>query len=327
MKLFIYYTLKDSAWGGGNQFLKALRKELLFCSSYADNAEDADVILFNSHHQLGDILKYKRLHPNKIFIHRVDGPLFLTRGGWRNRFIDKVIFSFSEKIADVTVMQSRWSKKYSEKYGYKEKKFDKVIYNATDDALFNKTNKSMFSRDRKINLVASSWSSNIRKGFDVYKFLDENLDFSKYNFTFVGNSPIKFQHIRHLSPLSSKDLSLELKKADIFITASKNDPCSNSLIEALSCGLPAIVFDDGGHPELIGQGGEVFTDKNQLIKKIDKVVQDYEKYQKSLPIFSFEKTVGEYLALADKVRTKSKSNLPLFSYFWLRLCVWFLKFT
>ena len=39
-------------------------------------------------------------------------------------------------------------------------------------------------------------------------------------------------------------------KHKIYLTGSKNDPCSNSLLEALALKLPSIVFDSGGHKDL-----------------------------------------------------------------------------
>ena len=39
---------------------------------------------------------------------------------------------------------------------------------------------------QKTRLVCTSWSINKNKGFDYYKYLDDNLDFSKYSFTYMG---------------------------------------------------------------------------------------------------------------------------------------------
>ena len=64
---------------------------------------------------------------------------------------------------------------------------------------------------------------------------------------FVGNSPIEFKNIEIIPPVKSKKLSKLLSKNDYFFTASRDDPCSNSLLEALSCGLIPIYIDSGGH--------------------------------------------------------------------------------
>ena len=50
---------------------------------------------------------------------------------------------------------------------------------------------------------------------------------------------------------------------------SQDDPCSNSLIEALHCGLPAIVLNSGGHPEIIGNAGVKFKNRKEIIEAIE----------------------------------------------------------
>ena len=116
------------------------------------------------------------------------------------------------------------------------------------------------------------------KGFNVYKFLDDTLDFGRYEMTFVGRSPIKFNRIQHVPPQPSEELAEVLRQHDIFVTASRNDPCSNALIEALHCGLPAVVRNDGGHPEIVGEAGELFEDERDVLDAIGKVAQNYEYY-------------------------------------------------
>lgn len=296
MKINIFYPAKEGPWGGGNQFLKALQMELAkqgFCET---DVSKADAILFNSHHQLGEVLELRRKYPNKIFIHRIDGPLFLTRKNWRSRVLDKLIFWFSEKIADASVFQSEWSREASRRWGYKQKQFDTVIYNAPDVGIFNVNNK-MIHQHQPVRLVADSWSANWQKGFDVYKYLDENLDFNKFNFTFIGNSPVPFKNIKMIPPLGSVDLATELKKHDIFIAASQNDPCSNSLIEALSCGLPAIVRRSGGHSELIRNGGLVFERLEEIDKLLEKMVVDYQTYVSKVPKFDLQEATMKYVEL------------------------------
>lgn len=297
MKANISFQFKTGPWGGGNQFLKALKNEFVKRGIYQENPEAADIILFNSHHNLGKILKLKLKYPQKKFVHRIDGPIFLIRN--RDFSIDKLIFKFSEKIASFSVFQSRWSFEKCKTLGFENNDFS-IIHNAPDNLIFNKIGKLPFKSSGKIRIIASCWAANPMKGFDTYKYLDDNLDFEKYDFVFIGNSPVKFKNIIHINPLPSKELAEELKNSDIFITASKNDPCSNSLIEALSCGLPAVVYNGGGHPELLMDGGELFDKKEEVISKIEKIVNNYNEYQKAIPEYKMEKIAEEYLAVFDK---------------------------
>ena len=113
--------------------------------------------------------------------------------------------------------------------------------------------------------------------------------------TFVGNSPFSFRNIRWLQPQTSVELAKTIKQHDIFITASQSDPCSNSLIEALSCGLPAIALNDGGHAEVIRNGGVLFEKMEQIPELIDNLIRDYDAFQGNIPIFDITTTAGDYL--------------------------------
>ncbi len=299
MKINILYNFQPDPYGGGNQFLKALRKCFEKQGVYEEKAEKANVILFNSHHNLEGCFKMKQECPNKIIIHRLDGPIFVVRG--KDKEIDKIIGLFNDLFVDGIIFQSNWCKKQNKKYFGISSKYETVIHNAVDNEIFNRNGKKEFNPSGKIKLVATSWSSNWKKGFEIYKFLDENLDFSRYNMTFVGNSPIQFKNIRWIRPVPSEKVAEILKQHDIHIAASRTEACSNSLIEALSCGLPAVAVDDGGDPELVQKGGRLFSGREDVIEKIKDVVRNYSYYQSNIPEFSIEKVAKDYYKFAKKV--------------------------
>jgi len=304
MKIHILYNFQDRPWGGGNQFLKALKQEFIREGVYKENSEEADVILFNGYpfnaeHFFSDILKLKEKYSKKIIVCRLDGPVSLVRG--KDKEIDKIIALFNNLFADGIIFQSNWCREQNKKYFNISSGYETVIHNASNSEIFNRTDKNDFNSKRKIRLVTTSWSSNWRKGFEIYKFLDESLDFSKYEMTFVGNSPIEFKNIKWIKPVLPGKLAEILKQHDIYITASRSDPCSNSLIEALSCGLPAVALNDGGHPELVQKGGELFKGKDDIIEKIEKVGKNYQYYQSQIPEFSIKKVAQVYYDFAKKI--------------------------
>lgn len=324
MKIHILYKFTDGPWGGGNQFLKSIRSYFEKKGVYEDDCTKADIILFNSHHCIKDLIKIKKNFPDKIFIHRVDGPIFLIRG--QDKLIDKLIFAVNNLIADGTIFQSNWSRERCIEQGMLKPKYEEVIINAPDSRIFYPPNdrESSFN-GRKIRLIATSWSSNMKKGFDIYKYLDENLDFSRHEMTFIGNSPIKFHNINHVEPLSSSQLAEELRRHDIFITASVNDPCSNSLIEALHCGLPAVGRDSGGHPEIIGNSGEVFNGTEDVCKDIDSVAKNYTSFVENVRTISMDEIGAKYYTFTKRIYNDSAEKryvpkkLPLLKSFGLDL--------
>ena len=319
MKIHILYNFQKSPWGGGNQFLKALRKEFEKQDVYEQNPEKADVILFNSHHNFNKVFNFKKKFKNKIFIHRIDGPVYLIRG--TNKDLDKIIFRFNNLIADGIIFQSNWCQEKNKKSFEILAKYEIVIHNAPDKEIFNKDNKKTFNPD-KIKLVSASWSPNWRKGYEVYKYLDENLDFSKYEMCFAGNSPVEFKNIKNLKPVCSEELAKLLKEYDIYITASQNDPCSNSLIEALSSGLPVLALNSGGHPELLQKGGELFEGKQDIIEKIEKVAKNYSYYQSQIPEFSIQGVAQDYYEFAQGISDSKKIGfLTKLNFYKLKLMV------
>lgn len=296
MKIHILYNFKQGPWGGGNQFLLALKNKFKEMGVYAENPKEADAILFNSHQNLKEALKLKKQYPKKIFIHRL-GPVFCLHRGLLWWFHDRKVLRLSSLIAQGVVFQSQWSFNYSLRLGFKDKISHKVIYNAVNSLIFNKPDTKEPSD--KTRIISTSWSSNKNKGFNFLKYLDDNLNFTKYEMTFVGNSPVKFKNIKYIPPVEQKELSLILKKNDIFFSGMKHEACSNSLIEGLSCGLPAVALDSGSNKEVVQKGGEVFNKKEEIIDKIEKIKQNYNYYQNNIPEFSIDKIAKEYYNFID----------------------------
>jgi glycosyltransferase involved in cell wall biosynthesis len=190
----------------------------------------------------------------------------------------------------------------------KKNAFERVIINAPDSNIFNPTGKLAASESRKVRLIGTSWSANWNKGFDIYEFLDENLDFNRYEMTFVGRSPVEFKNIKLIDPLPSDQLASELKQHDLFITASKFDPCSNSLLEALACGLPALVRNSGGHPEIIERGGLVFDGIDDVLKKLDALSSDIQNHQNLIPQRNISEAADHYHSFVSRIFEKVRQN-------------------
>lgn len=301
-KVYIEYQFKDGPYGGANQFLKSLRDFFVANECYADCREDADFILINHTNISMDTLQYKREHPEKIIIHRMDGPVSKHRK-W-SKILDKQSFFLDKLICDGTIFQSKWTKESCKETGYRETGLTTIIHNAPDPLLFNRENirKEKDCNNGKIKLIATSWSDNWNKGFDILKYLDDNLDFHKYDFTFVGKSPIDFKNIHHVAPLGSKELAGQLKQHDIFIAVSKSESCSNSLLEAMNCGLAVVARKSGCYPEIVGQGGIICETIEQFPEMIDKVAENIGKYQENVPFFERKKAGEAYYAFMQEVK-------------------------
>jgi len=292
LTIHILFHISDEATGGGNQFLKSLKKSFQSTLTYQHDIKKADVILFNSHQHAGEVARVKLSYPNKVFVHRIDGPMRLYNNSSDRR--DDIVYLGNKYLADATVFQSVWSQRQNHCLGLPQNLPETVISNAPEPSIFNRQGRAEFSTERKIRLIAASWSRNPNKGFSTYQWLDEHLDFEKFEMVFVGNSPIEFKNIRHIPALSSEELAKQLKKSDIFIFASSIEACSNSLLEALHCGLPAVAASGSSNPELVAQGGEIFTQPEEMPQLLEKIVQNHSTYQSNIDNPSIEKIGKKY---------------------------------
>lgn len=306
MKINICFNLTSGAAGGGNQFLRAFKEFCLEKDCYTSISENADVILFNSHQLIAETINLKKENSSAVFVHRIDGPIRLYNSMSDKR--DLLTNAANKIIADATIFQSNWSRTQNYKLGFKLTPFETTIINSSDQTIFNKKNKIVFSCARKVRLIATSWSVNRKKGFDIYRWLDQNLDFSLYEMSFVGNSPIEFNNIKHIQPLDSKKLAFELCNHDIYITASQKESCSNSLIEAMLCGLPSIALSDGGNNEIVGKGGELFEKAEEINGLLEKIIANYEDYQSSINLLSIEEVGNRYLEFFQKVLNNAQTG-------------------
>jgi glycosyltransferase involved in cell wall biosynthesis len=293
----LWHKFFKPPYGGGNQFLLALRKSLQGRGIHIVENElgmGIDSYLLNSVHF--DIEKFSRAHKKDMLpiVHRIDGPISLIRGFDKEK--DDLAFELNQKLASSTVLQSFWSYERILEMGYRPVK-PVIVHNAVDPDIFHSNNRISFDRTRKIRIISSSWSDNPRKGGAIYKWIEENLDWERFEYTFVGRASEKFNRIHQIEPVSSAELAGLLRQHDIYITASQNDPCSNALIEALACGLPALYLNDGGHPELVQFGGLPFSGTQDVLQQLDRIVDHYELFQRIISIPTMDSVANTYLSL------------------------------
>jgi glycosyltransferase involved in cell wall biosynthesis len=296
-KVGLWHKFFAPPYGGGNQFMLALRNALRRRGiTVVENQlrEDIDVYLLNSvHFDVEQFLDFAQRHPLRA-VHRIDGPIHLIRGFDREK--DELCFELNKRFAAATVLQSTWTYQRITEMSYQPVK-PVIIRNAVDPSVFHPHGRVSFDPARKIRLIATSWSNNARKGGPVYKWLEERLDWDRFEFTFVGNESVPFNRIRSIPAVPSGELANILREHDIYITASQNDPCSNAVIEALACGLPVVYRNDGGHPELVGYGGLPFVHQEDILPQLDKIAAHYDMFQRLITVPTMDEVAEKYLAL------------------------------
>lgn len=283
----IFHDFVPPPYGGGNQFLRALWNELQRRGWRLENNTVSPVTracVYNSFNF--DFARLRTFRRGRCrMVHRVDGPIAVYRGS--DDGTDRRISEINRELADVTVFQSEYSRRQHDAMALPFTNVS-VIHNAADPSIFHAAGRVPFSRDRKVRVITTSWSDNPNKGADLLAWVDAKLDRQRYELTFVGRTKVAFPHARVLPPVGSAAVAAELRAHDIFITASLHESCSNALIEALSCGLPALYVDSGSNGELVKDAGLPFTSREDALARLDQLAADYEARQAriSAPVLS-----------------------------------------
>jgi glycosyltransferase involved in cell wall biosynthesis len=292
--LALFHELAPAPTGGGHQFLRALLAELHRRGVDVELnriSRDTPACLFNSFNF--DFRRLRRFaRPDCRMVHRVDGPIGVYRGF--DDGTDAAIAMLNRELADATVAQSRYSLEAHRELGI-ELREPVVIRNGVDPAIFHPPAAREPLDGRKVRVIGVSWSDNPGKGSEVFAWLDANLDWERYELTFVGRSQAAFRRIRTCGPIPSAELAEELRRHDLYLAPSRNDPCSNALLEALACGLPAAYLSSGGHPELVGDGGLPFEDPEELLEVLDRLVAEIEERCQAIHVPPLGEVADRYL--------------------------------
>jgi glycosyltransferase involved in cell wall biosynthesis len=296
--LALFHDFAPPPAGGGHQTLRAVVGELERRGVRVGNNTVSPLtraVLFNSFNFDFDRLELLARRPKSARrVHRVGAVTSLYRGF--DDGTDARVGDVNRRLADETIAISHATIAMYRDIGI-EFVNPRVIYNGCDSRIFNPNGREPFSRDRRTRLICTSWSDNTRKGGPTYRWLEEHLDWDRYEFTFVGNAATPFRRIRHLPPLPSFELADVLRSHDVFVTATEHDAYSNALVEALSCGLPAVYLDSGGSAEAVKDAGFGFRDREEIPALLDRLVDEYEERQARISLPSLEEIADAYLDL------------------------------
>jgi glycosyltransferase involved in cell wall biosynthesis len=294
----IWHEFHKPPYGGGNQFMLALRTALRQQGARVISnrmSKAIDVHLCNSAWFDRPVFERALSRGRIRMIHRVDGPVALYRGtDWSE---DERIHEINRQWASATVFQSAWSF-----HGMKEHGLDfarpVIIRNGVDPEYFYPLRRRVPAAGGMVRIISTSWSDNPNKGGALYQWLDEHLDFDRFEYTYVGRIQSKFRNIRHVPPQDSQKLGELLRQHDLYITASRNEPCSNALLEAMACDLPALYLNQGGHSELVGSGGLPFNGPEDILTQLNHLVGNLDAYRNCIWLQTIDEIANRYIELA-----------------------------
>lgn len=267
-KIFINRKEVRGPWGGENSFMGALcgylKKKYKITTDIKSNF---DIALINAL-TLITLEDIKKIHERGIpIIHRKTN--FIASGSEKirrkiNGIItgDKIQIDFSRYIKH-SIFQSNFSYEFFQSEGFNSN-YD-IINNGADEHIFNlylrnflfKKKRKFWSPHDKFKLLIVSWSSNQMKGFKEYDSIDKSYNLENEEIKFVGNLPasIKFKKIISLKPQPKKKLAKIYKNSHALLFLGKYETCSNTITEAINCGLPIIYEDSGSNSEVVKNCG------------------------------------------------------------------------
>jgi glycosyltransferase involved in cell wall biosynthesis len=289
----IAHVFRKPPYGGSNQFLLALRKELAGRGLDVGTRIGRKTRACLLHAAAFDVERVRRglRSADARVVHRVDGPLARYRGF--DDGTDARVAAINEELADVTIFQSKYSLDAHRELGL-ELRSPVVVPNAVDPEIFHPAATAR-PAGRPLRLIATSWSDNPNKGGATLEWLDEHLDWSNYELTFVGRTASRFRRITTIAAVDSRRLADLLRQHDAYVAPSRNDPCSNALLEALACGLPAVYLASGGHAELAGAGGLPFERDDELPKVLEQLRDEHASLRERIKVPRLEDVATAYL--------------------------------
>ena len=307
MKISIGTKIKNSAWGGGNNFAKNLANYLVKngVEVYFDlNEKNLDVIILtdprrnsiSSNFDDLDIIKYQQDNNKTLVIHRINE----CDERKNTNYVNKQLLS-ANKVSDHTVFISSWLKKLLTSYGF-DGSTSSVILNGADNKIFSYSENAWSGG--KIKIVTHHWSNHPNKGEKTYKMMDDLINKpewkNKVDFYYVGNlsKSVKFNNAKVIKPLSGKDLSNFLGSCHIYLTGSINEPGGNHQNEGANVGLPILYLNSGCMDEYCNSYGIAF-EYNNFEEKLRKIIEDYQVIRKNLINYPYnsENTCKKYYDL------------------------------
>ena len=176
-------------------------------------------------------------------------------------------------LANYVIYQSKFCQNAAEKYLGERIGKSEILYNAVDTNYFKPHKKEVTSNSAftfllsgrigshlsyRVESALKSLAEVISEGLNAKLIISGRLDREVKD---VSEKLISKLHLKSVitftGAYTQEEAPFIYNNADAYIMTKHNDPCPNTVIEALSCGLPIIYSDTGGVPELVGDNAGI----------------------------------------------------------------------
>jgi len=307
MKVYINREPKLGPWGGGiktvNKLVDSLKDaghdvvfrlekgiDVIFCIDPRPN---------QAREWYQDFVNYKQSNPKTKIVQRV-GDLGTHSKPELTSLVKQTL-----QFSDYFIFPSEWARDWIGFTGDNHS----VVHNAPMP-IFHNHKRSEFDSSRTPRIVTHHWSMNPKKGFHIYEELQEHIDaFGDFEFTYIGRMPEGTKIRNHITPIGADELSKELPKHDIYITASIEEAGANHVLEAMAAGLPVVYHLDGGSIDnYCSDYGIGFSSFEQMMSSIRSVLSEYDKYKSRVMEYTEDNSgvVNKYINIIEEALSCQK---------------------
>ncbi len=290
----VYFPFKENRRiGGPLTFMTNLHKWLIDSQlEYSTDINKAKAV-FSPFFFQGN-LEYLSSQGVKIIL-RLDGLYYFSRHGSayksKNTFFNMFYFK-----ADCIIFQSLYSQsQFISNYGERDSSIYNVIYNGADSNIFYPSK----AKDVEFRKIKFTTSGNFRHKdmiepivLALDKLYQTNKNFELRTIGPISDNSLQLYferpYIKHYGKQTNSTIAKILRDSHIFLYTFLNTPCPNSVIEAISVGIPVVGYSTGSMPELL------HFSKELLAKVSDKIFQTYDEYNTNLLLEKINLAINNY---------------------------------
>lgn len=291
----------NRANAGPSNFMKALK-----CSFEEQNLSKTSLYFnpLNDCNIFANLPKLTWLHP---FYFRLDGIIYdIMADPEYKRNSNNTYLSGAQRAKGV-IFQSEFSKKLFENILGFVAPVQTVIHNGTNLSIFKRAKDHSIRQrlgienDAFVFVTSAKWRSHKRLDDMLRAFVDFKERHTELKTYFIVLGDYQEQYIDNvffMQKVPNYDLPKYFNAANVYLFFSWLDPCPNSVVEAISSGLPVICTNNGGTPELVkmSNGGIVveaddpflytevdlynppLPNKEKIDQALDDMYLNYDKY-------------------------------------------------
>lgn len=339
LRVFFNYRTVPGPWGGANSFLRALQRTFLAdpdLEVVTDEYAPCDVFFLNQLYRGPGKARFSRRFLSVAQLRRLGytGTTSFWRAWWRrlaaspaqppvivcrlvnhaehaygkaNREQAELFRALTHTTADV--FQTQYLYEVFKASGYAKPNYT-IIHNGVDQAVFHDRDRAAWYPGEPFIVVSSAMTRRQTKRFDLIADMSEQPGVESYHLG-IWPEGVPVKRVRLLGRMGHAEMAeFFRKKAHAFMHPAEKDICPNTVIEAMSCGLPVFYSHLGGTAELVGRSG-VALDQG-IGPAVARLKESYSQLcaglQERHAYFSIQRAVREYKAVFQSTAAAARPN-------------------